>query len=91
MFWSLNSQSRANSLHSTSGLKSIEEREILVRQFEAISKRLGLHEGHQVDIHGPMCAMFDVVECSAPQESFPGDERVETKSLLSNIGKMDYI
>ena len=91
VFWSLTSQAKANSLHSTSGLKSIEEREMLVRQFEAVSKRLEHHEDHQLDNHGLMCAMFDVVEGTTPQESFPGDERVETKSLLSNIGKMDYI
>ena len=71
--------------------KSVEERETFVRRFEAVSKRLALHEGHQLDNHGLMCAMFDAVERSAPQESFPGDEHVETKSFLSNSGKMDYI
>lgn len=68
-----------------------EERDTFARRFEAVCKLLQPVGTPPLDNHGLLCAMFDAVERNARQDSFPGDERVETRSFLRNSGKIECV
>ena len=69
-----------------------EEKEAFERRFEAVYKLLQPVGAPALDNHGVLCALLDAVERNArPQDNFPGDERVETRSFLRNSGKAEYV
>ena len=60
-----------------------EEKEAFERRFEAVCKLLQSVGAPTLDNHGVLCALLDAVERNArPQDNFPGNERVETRSFL---------
>ena len=69
-----------------------EEKEAFERRFEAVCKLLQPVGAPTLDNHGVLCALLDAVERNArPQDNFPGNERVETRSFLRNSGKAEYV